>query len=76
MCIRDRSYVELSDGGELVSILLDLVNPNSQDVLPSNASISTGDEEDEQGILTPEARFRALSPAFKKLDLQLYHVMS
>ena len=35
------SHVELSDGGELVSILLDFVNPNSQDVLPPNASIPT-----------------------------------
>ena len=69
------TYVELSDGGELVSTSSDFVNPNSQDVLPPNASISTGDEEDEQEILTPEARLRALSPAFRKLGLQLYHVM-
>ena len=69
------SYVELPDGGELVLILLDFVNPNSQDVLPSDASISTGDAEDEQEILTPEARFRALSPAFKELYLRLYHVV-
>ena len=69
------SYVELSNGGELVSILLDLMNPNPQDVSPSSALISTGDEEDGQEILTPEARVRALSPAFRKLDLQLYHVM-
>ena len=29
----------------------------------------------EQENLTPEARFRALSPNFKKLGLQLYHVV-
>ena len=32
-------------------------------------------QEDEQEILTPEARLRAQSPTFRKLGLQLYHVM-
>ena len=69
------SYVQLSDEKELVLILLDFVNPNPQDGLSSNASVSTRDAEDEQKVLTPEVGFRVLSPAFKKLDLQSYHVM-
>ena len=69
------SHVELSDGGELVSILSDRVNSNSQDVLPSSASISTGDEDAEVQISTPEGRFHVLSLALQKLGLQLYHVI-
>ena len=58
-----------------MSILLGFVNPNSQDVLPPNASTSTGDEGDGQEVLTPTAWFRALSPTPRELDLQLYHMM-